>query len=288
MPCTPARTYDQNISHVFSGVSPSRNVGTGFFLASVSTCSGRMEDGLQCDVDVNEVATGLCEAHREQDGTDEGDQKGAQEASCQVCLGDFDEEEDSVACVMCDQKIHGGCWDQAFRNARLATPEIGEVKAVLCGLCVCVRPALFTIVAEVTALRHLKVQVLPLKALQINRAGELNGRPWIAECYDGLAQESAQGKSDAPPYVLFAGARLKEPKNTGFQKHVTSKKAGKEAAPKKAAQKKGKRKDPQPAPSEDDEDSDNSSDSAPSERKSGTGKADKRAILKMQQELVQI
>ena len=29
----------------------------------VSTCSGRMADGEQCDVDVNEVATGLCEAH---------------------------------------------------------------------------------------------------------------------------------------------------------------------------------------------------------------------------------
>jgi len=95
---------------------------------------------------------------------------------------------------------------------------------------------------------------------------------------------------------LCAGARLKEPKNTGFQKHVTPKKAGKEAAPKKAAPKKGKRKDPQPpptdegsAPSEDEvDDSDNSSESAPAEHKGGTGKMDKRAILKMQQELVQI
>jgi len=152
--------------------------------SSVSTCSGRMEDGQQCDVDVNGVATGLCEAHREQDGTDEGDHKGAHEAPCQVCLEDFDEEEDSVACVLCDQKIHGGCWDKAFKDARLATPEIGEVKAVLCGFCVCVRPALFTIVAEVTTLRHLKIQVLPLTARQINRAGELNGGPWMAECYD--------------------------------------------------------------------------------------------------------
>ena len=261
--------------------------------SSVSTCTGRMEDGQQCDVDANEVATGLCEAHRDQDGTNE-EPGGAQEASCQVCHGDFEEDDLSVACVMCDQKIHGGCWDKSFKDARLATPDIEEVKATLCGLCVCLRPALFTIVAEVSTLRNIKVQVLPLTALQISRAAELNGRPWIAECYDGLAQESAQGKSDAPPYVLFAGARLKEPKNTGFQKHVTSKKAGKEPAPKNAPPKKGKRKDPQPAPasvsepSEDDDDSDDSSDSAPSERKSGTGKAGKQAILKLQQELGQI
>ena len=108
-------------------------------LDPTDTCLGRTGEGLQCNERVPAgESSGLCFGHKGQTLLEESELEAgcAHEAPCQVCHQHF-EDDDAVACVMCCQKTHSGCWDPLFKGARLETPKTTDVDAVLCGLCAC-------------------------------------------------------------------------------------------------------------------------------------------------------
>ena len=161
-------------------------------LNPVNTCLGRTSEGLQCRAVVpDDESSGVCARHKDQILMVEMEtvSGAAHEAGCLVCHQDFDNEA-SVACLMCFQRVHSeGCWDALFKQASQKTPKQGDVDAVLCGMCAVTRPVNSLLLWEVGEPGMVHV-MSPTKA-QCELAEEIDGDSWLMESYQLLCGEVA-------------------------------------------------------------------------------------------------
>jgi hypothetical protein len=191
-------------------------------LNPVNTCLGRSSEGLQCREVVPDVeSSGVCAGHKDQVLLVEMEAEfgAAHEAGCLVCYQDFDNEA-SVACVMCYQRVHAeDCWDALFKQAGLKTPKQDEVDAVLCGMCTVTRTFDFTLLWEVS--EPGMVHLMPPTQAQCELAGEINGGAWLKESYQLLCAEVTDPQVATSQSLVVMGARGRA---RGFQKYATPEK----------------------------------------------------------------